>query len=218
MSDGSVTDRVNRADLAWALGAALPHAAKVSELLCGVALESAGGQLYAYSTDRYSIGIGRIEYAGDVSVNIPVAEAKDLLRFVKPTLKKHDVEDVQLLVSGDELHVALEDDESAVFSLSDGRISLEEIFGQVERIAAWPREYGEMIYNPDLFGKFAKAVRDGERVHIFGHSPPTDNTRGMAVVTVGGSFLGAVAGIKRDETPAHALGSWGLGDAGEVAA
>jgi hypothetical protein len=56
---------MNRADLSWALSAVLPHAGRPPRPSF-VGIEHHENHLYVYSTDRYTLGIARIERNGDL--------------------------------------------------------------------------------------------------------------------------------------------------------
>jgi hypothetical protein len=90
---------VNRADLSWALGACLPHTGRRELDFIGFSYN--GSHLYLYATDGYTVAVG---WMPSQSLNISEEEyalskkeARDLLSFIRPTLKRHQEEMVQLL-------------------------------------------------------------------------------------------------------------------------
>lgn len=76
-------------DLAWALKAVLPHASRdeTRPEVNAVRFELDGGWLHLIATDRYSLGVARIQAAhiadGEVRASVMLPDARDLLKHVK---------------------------------------------------------------------------------------------------------------------------------------
>ena len=191
---------MNRSDLAWALGAVLPHVGTTKGKYVGI--EARGGQIYVYATDAYTAGIARIPLGTEVDgfrhsyrCSISKSEAQDLMRFVRPAKKAHDAGELTVHAVGEELHVATAED-SAVFDLvSDNPVTLDLILEVVSATLSLPHDNATIVLQPSLAAKFAKAQRyetDRLRIYPFGG---WGDVNGLAVVTVGEHFIGAVAGL-----------------------
>lgn len=185
---------MNRADLAWALTATLPHAKD------SVVLESSptGTQLYVWATDRYSAGVASIDCATPFSVPflcaLSASEARDLLKETRPARVAQQAETVAFLGQTGELHVGF-NTESFVFDsivetpkpLSDALLPL------FRHIWMQPKESAEWVYHPPLFARFAKALR-GQWDRMYLH-PRSGELSHAALVTVGEHFIGAIKGM-----------------------
>ena len=184
---------MNRADLHWAITATQPHAKTFIGLDRGV----------VYATDNYTAAIAR---AADHSptLALPPSEARDLARFLKPTRKAHESDDIQLVHRGDELHVGLDDGDTAVFECVDVPLPLEYITTFLNKLRGLPVEWSQCVYSPELLARFAKAQRvEGDRLRFY---PRRGNDRyGVGLVTVGGRFVGGVAGLTYDVDPGFPL-------------
>jgi len=181
---------MNRAALHWGLSACIPHAGKTVSLERG----------YVYATDGYTTGIARVAQEC-VYAALSLGEARDLARFVKPTRKAHEVEDVDMLVNGNELHVAYYG-ESAVFDMCEQDVTLNALYGLLTALYAMPTDSRELMFQPSFGARFAKAQRvetDILRVYPRLTHRPVD--RGVALVTVGADFIGAIAGLAHDDAP-----------------
>jgi hypothetical protein len=152
-----------------------------------------------YATDTYTTGIARVA-ATSVYAALPLAEARDLARFVKPTRKAHETEDVQMLVDGDELHVGI-DGESAVFDLASEfqHIGLDLLLRTLEILSGLPEDRRELILSPSFAARFSKAARDGDRLRLYSRLSVVPRERGLALVSVGADFIGAIAGLAHDD-------------------
>ena len=201
---------MNRGDLAWALGAVLPHVGTTKGQYVG--MRARGGWLYVYATDHYSAGVARIPLGAErahlrnLYTDMSKSEAQDLMRFVRPTKKAHDDECLTVLVSGDngdELHVGTAED-SAVFDLATDTqpVTLDLLLGLIERITNLPIETTGIIQQPSLPAKFAKAQRyETDRLCLYPFTQcerPDRPSYGVAVVTVGKHFVGTVAGLTHE--------------------
>ena len=188
---------MNRSDLAWALNAVLPHVGKRAPH-DAVGLTAKGGSLFAFASDKYTLGIARIPDGPSLSLALLTSEAVDLMRFVRPTVKATQIEDVTVAVRGPELHVGLvnaegETHDSAVFESWHSEGDLEFWLTHCRRIRDARQEFTNCVYDPDLCAKFAKAKRsEADRLRLY---PRAGKNTGIALVTVGSDFLGAVAGM-----------------------
>jgi hypothetical protein len=205
---------MNRGDLAWALGAVLPHVGTTKGKYVG--MDRRDGNAYVYATDTYTAGVARIPLlgAGAVAFEHPFrysmskSEAQDLMRFVRPTKKAHDTEELTVQAVGMELHVATAED-SAVFDLvTDNPVTLDLILDTIRATADLPVEMFGIIQQPSLAAKFAKAQRyDTDRLRVYPFGGWGD-INGLAIVTVGEHFIGAVAGLTYK--PSGTLESFGI--------
>lgn len=194
------TAAVTRSDLAWALGAALPHAGKRH----GVSLYAEGGTLYVASTDDYTAGIAVVDCDAGLTLDLELtpSEAKDLARSVKPQRKADEVEAVALL-QHDGLHVAVGDNAGEVYDASPhtgpGDSSLcWYLFRYVRLIEGWERDKHALIYDPVFLTRFAKAAKPGDRIRIQAHGitkAGISRAHGIGLIAVGSRFVGAVAGV-----------------------
>lgn len=188
---------MNRADLGWALSAVLPHTGKTTETAV-VGLDYIDGWTYVYASDRYTTGIAKIPASLFISDHLPTREATDLMRFVRPAKVAEQVEEVEHVTQPGELHVAAGDD-TAVFETVDSALQLEHMLSLIRAIDARPVEWEALVYQPDLFAKFAKAKRtETDRLRIFPRRAIDRN--GVAVVTVGTAFVGAISGLTYDDS------------------
>lgn len=204
---------MRRDELAWALTATLPHCG-TSESLATVGLVSGLRSVFLFATDRYSVGIARIP-GTDVNAVLPKSEAADLLRFIRPGKVAEQSGEVEALVAENGLHIAIQS-ESAVFETVGVPFGLGDLTSRLAVIEALPDDYERLEYNPSLMVKFAKAKRDvADRLRVY---PKRANDRnGVALVTVGNDFLGAIAGLSYTQEEAVTVAGF-LGLEGEVAA
>lgn len=193
---------VNRGDLAWALAAVLPHCGK-TEATAVVGLEPYGDALYAYASDRYTTGIARIRPFTDLHECLSTREATELMRFVRPGRVAEHEQEIILGHDLGELHVGYVDADgelldSAVFETVTGQLSLGPLLAAVDCLDSAPLEFDELIFQPSLVAKFAKAQRaETDRLRILPRRVIDRN--GAAVVTVGTDFIGAIAGLTYDQ-------------------
>jgi hypothetical protein len=125
---------------------------------------------------------------------LPGGEARDLMRFLRPSRVDEQAESVELLTQDGELHVAIPGD-SQVFTQQTPVYSLWQILQLIRMVHKLPTEYGECLYSPLLLGKFAKAQRAAhDRLRLY--PKRTQNGKvGAAVLTIGEQFIGAIAGM-----------------------
>lgn len=219
---------VTRADLAWALGAVLPHCGDAASGRDWVGIQALIGitdglNLAVYATDGYTVGVARIENTGmpipPFDIALQKREAQDLLRLVRPTLKRHDTQPVQLifvpegvdspiLENGPELHAGLPPSESEseglseVFEVMTPGASFQDVYGLVLKVKSASPDFTAQFgfpYYPDYAARFAKAARcETDRLTQF---PRISGDRGATYITVGDRFEGAIAGMKPAQRP-----------------
>jgi hypothetical protein len=212
---------MNRADLAWALNAVIPHAGTAVQGLNFVNLTSHHGALFVYATDNYTSGIARVNEgpAGFDGMALSVKEATDLMRFVRPQL----VGDRDVYVFAEphytdagrlELHVGFDNPkdetfESEVYDALDSspRLDLDWMLGRIRLLNDEAPIEDDLIVNPKLLEKFAKAAREStDRLWILPRT--VDERHGGAVVACGQNFVGAVSGLSYDELGEATLASF----------
>lgn len=185
------TVEVNRADLAWALRAVLPHVGQ-HEPKDTVGL----GESFAWATDGYTLGIAQIgDGAADLLVCwLPSSEAKELERSIRCARKAEEEESVWLLVNDAELHVQVGEEPGVVYDLTDRGPTAEFVNDYIGRLNARPAEQTGLVVNPKLLSRFTKAQRfDSDRLQLDGYNVDTEH--GDILVRVGDRFVGAVAGM-----------------------
>jgi hypothetical protein len=216
---------VNRADLSWALGACLPHTGRRELDFVGFDIYTQQPDLNVYATDGYTIAVAAMLVSSGTSPSQAVAfalskkEARDLLSFVRPTLKRHHTELVQLLVvrndpCGDrmcdapdclELHVLLpgvQSESEALTEVYEAQLpgkDFQSVYGVIEKIKRQAVETAHSLpFHPDTFARFAKAARyETDRLNL---SPRQSEgfSYGASYITVGDNFEGAIAGLSYD--------------------
>lgn len=189
---------MRRDNLAWALTAVLPHCGSSRELAT-VGIESGLRGTLLYATDRYTVGVARIGPALGISATLPKSEAADLLRFVRPSRVAEQEEHIETLLDDrGGLHIALQSD-SAVFETEPSRFNFGDITLRLRLLEALPNEFERLEYNPAFAVRFAKAKREtNDRLCI---TPKRFKGRnGVALVTVGKDFLGAIAGLSYERS------------------
>lgn len=203
---------MNRADLAWALSAVLPHVGKRDpHNLVGLHYSDV---LYAFATDRYTVGIARIEEGPHVSLALSVPEAQDLMRYVRPTLVATKEQEIVTGARPGELHIGLAETDdieadSAVFDTIDADVvsQFDYITEFCRQLFIRPTEWDGCVYQPDLLARFAKAKRtDGDRLRLMPRH--AQDLFGAALITVGTGFTGAIAGLTYEELQAAPLASF----------
>lgn len=186
---------MNRADLSWAIKAALPHAGRTVETEV-VGFEQRDGHLYVYATDKYTLGIARVPFDGALPATFLLArDAQDLERFIRPNRVPEREQAVELLVHQDEMHVgfdSMEGDDTAVYGTADRHFGLSDMLGKVAQLWAL-QPTTEIVLQPRLLEKFQKAARvDVEQCWVW---PTTQDNGPAAVVAVGTDFIGAIQGL-----------------------
>ena len=197
---------MTRAELTYALTAVLPHEGNRKG---GVGLTVREGELLAYATDGYTTGLSRVTWpqVPPFDVCLPVSEARDLMRFLRPSRVDEQSEAVELLSQDGELHVAIPGD-SQVFTLKEPTYSLDDLLALMRKVHGLPTEFSDCLYSPLLLGKFAKAQREAnDRLRLY--PKRTKNGKiGAAVLTIGTQFIGAVAGMDDSVETDSALSSF----------
>jgi hypothetical protein len=207
-----MTIAVKRSDLAWMLGATIPHVGKPAQFAC-VGLTVEGGQLLAYATDGYTAAIARAALLRDANgepfdLRIGArpslqasSDASDLLRYVRPNTVGDRDREVALLHQGAELHVGLDDDDSQVFDAAHGELRLSAVRRLIASVDAMATEYGEgCVYSPALAGKFASAQRAASDRAVEFPKRTVNGIVSAKLLTIGANFVGAVAGMTRDDS------------------
>lgn len=193
-----------RADLRWALDATLPHVGKTPQTAVLLLSRPAGdSRLCVAASDNYTAGVARVADGPAVDCALPATEARDLLKFVRPTRVAHDSEDVVMMQQDGELHVGFvnsdgETYDSAVFDTTDSHLTVAYLDSFFERLRVAPVEEHGSTYWPRLFGRFSKAERD-ETDRLCLYPRRTSDRHGAALVTVGDHFTGAVAGMEYEQ-------------------
>jgi hypothetical protein len=235
----SIPVLVNRQHLYNALDSIIPHVGTPTRLLDVVGFEDCGDDIQLYATDRFTAGVARIHKAtgtiGTLSpVQLPKSEALGLLRSIRPTLKAHSEDTVQLIVGPaefpggedelSEVHTALHaqwGDEDAVFfgpAVTGSDITYDKLMQLVAQMCQRGDEDTPLIFNPAYLARFNKAAVDDSvkmRIH-----PLRKGEAGAAVVTVGSDFLGMIAGMKsrmQNDDPTEGyfdeqLSRWNIGN------
>lgn len=199
---------ITRADLAWALKAALPHAGRDDFMpaLCGVRLDvdPEAKFLYCVATDRYTIGCARVPIiAGDhpaADVTLPLAEARELLR----RLKGKDPSPLQV------------SREAVTF---DGfyryrPVQMPPLSRETKEFPDWRKVLGGMVrksaelpadgqgYNPAYLSRFSTASTRHTPVSVY-------PVKGPMTVVLGENFAGAVIGVRSaSNNPTSFLAAW----------
>jgi hypothetical protein len=160
-----------------------------------------------YATDGYTVGAASLSGEGpDTRCALSKKEAQDLLRFVRPTLKRHDSETVQMLVADGELHVGLQtalpgdgdstDGLSEVYEVITPEATFQDVYGLIRRVRdAHPETHPDIPYYPDFAARFAKAARHDTDRLILSPRSAEGLSYGASYITVGENFEGAIAGL-----------------------
>ena len=182
-----------RADLTYALTAALTHEGNRKG---GVGLAVRAGMLRAYATDGYTAGLAQVPWpqVQPFDACLPAAEARDLMRFLRPSRVDEQTETVEMLAQDGELHVAIPGD-SQVFTLQEPVYSEDTFIALLGKLNGLPTEYGECLYSPNLLSKFAKAQRTAsDRLRLY-PKRAHNGKYGIALLTIGEHFIGSIAGL-----------------------
>lgn len=186
---------LTRTDLDWALKAVLPHVGRLPGIDTLGLKVTAGGNLHVWATDRYTLGIAWTQTEDDVECWLPVKEAVELERYVRPQKKADQDEPVTLIVHQSELHVQLGEQDGVVFETVPTGVSLDAAFNMVKVYDAAPHEYQGIYVSPELLARFAKAQRSSN-AHCRLDGVTQNDFGGGVLVRVGDSFIGAVRGTK----------------------
>jgi hypothetical protein len=176
--------------------------------------------LRVYATDGYTVGCATVAHEQMWKAErfaLSKREAQDLLRFVRPTLKRHDDETVQLLVndnqmSGEmELHVGLQaalpgtgdqtEPQTEVYEVITPEATFQSVYGLIRRVRdAHPETHPDIPYYPDFAARFAKAARKETDRLILSPRSAEGLSYGASYITVGNDFEGAIAGMTYEQT------------------
>jgi hypothetical protein len=192
---------ITRADLSWALRAVIPHA---KDTVCIAPTRDGGADVYA--TDGYTVGVASLDDAPPMHLSLPLAEARDLERFVRPTTKAS--QDVRVLIATPpgELHVGY-GDESEVYSLSDdARPTHAEVVELLGRLNALPDDAHGVLSRPEMFTRFRYATRDPRDTLRF-RSLYTQRTGASIWRVSGNRFEGAMMGVTEEFSPGNSYGA-----------
>jgi hypothetical protein len=191
---------MNRADLSWALNAVLPHVGNEKNGLNQVGLDFRDGSTFVYATDKYTAAIARVNDGMDFRGALPVKEATDLMRYVRPDRVPERAQEIVYAQAPGELHIGNVNDydESQVFETCEPKVTLDYLLTWIRGIDQGETEYDELILAPKLVEKFAKAQRsDADRLWILPRR--LTDRYGAAVMALGADFIGAVAGMTYDQ-------------------
>lgn len=195
---------MSRADLWWSLSAVLPHCKDH----IGVSLDSAS--MTVWGTDNYTVGIARVDAEGEEPATfvLDATQALHMMRYARPTRKSDETHGVRVLDQGEEVHLGFYDVsdqpaqllDSAVYPLADVRTSVTPLV----HLRNWfARTYDrpvtdEMVYQGPLLTRFDKAVIRGTMDRVRFYPRAYDSRHGVALVTVGDRFMGAISALTYD--------------------
>lgn len=195
---------MKRGDFYWALKAVLAHVGSAVTELDRVGFEFRDGQLWVYATDRYTIGIARVNDGPNLNCALSKAEATELMRYVRPKLVADNDHDIVYARRLHELHIGYAEPEEGetldarVFETCDFKISLDYLLDYIKDVDQADVEWDEQIYLTRIIDRFSEARRkEADRLRIMPHRG--DERRGVAVVTVGHDFIGAISGLMYDQ-------------------
>jgi hypothetical protein len=196
---------MRRDDLHWALNAVIPHAGKKDSASVGLTADGTSARIYA--TDQYTLGIARIDAGLNISsMHLPLKEATDLMRFVRPNKVAEQSEHLAFALQNAEFHVATDQD-SAVYETVQSNLTVDYLSDFITRLAVAPKEWDELIYQPELITRFVKAKRlETDRLRI--QPRHSIDMYGAAIITVGDDFVGAVAGLAYDDLGPNVVSSF----------
>lgn len=238
---------VTREQLANALKAVLEHVGPANQHLDFVGIR--GNLIYATDGYTIGISsVGEESLIGlDQEVFLPTKEARDLLRFVRPDRVRDRTMRVEILVAQDpafnpttghpdglaaeEFHVGLREDDpnadittSEVYSLYPAdypMVNFKKVWAAMQDIYSQTFFSEEYVMQAGLVARFKAAEqRFGDRMRLWPAAPAHMKHGQRALVTVGSSFIGAIAGLgepsENNDIPFgdSTLDDWGLGDFG----
>lgn len=222
---------VNRADFYSALNSVLPHVGTAAQSLDWVGYDHESG--FVFAVDGHTVGVAQCPTS---STQLPPdrsewggwylhpSEAKDLLKFVRPSVKATLEHEVHILVVEQELHVAIYspfvpgegDDQdtggemlcSEVYTLREPGTAFHHVWNLIQKVSDRRDESYRLVFQPGMPAKFAKAQREEtDQINFF---PASDGASIAAVVTVGEHFVGAILGIAYDFFQENPLVGWNL--------
>lgn len=206
-SDAPVVNTMKAAALFTALSDALLFTAPTSArlpMLEAVRLEFGAGQLVAVATDRFVLGVSRVDYAGATfTMLLAGGDAKALVKMAKTVKREESSREVSIEVD----NVGSRGQNTVTFRFSSGEAMTAR--GADVQFPRWRQllpadssRMGGLIgmgYNPAHLGRFAK-VRGGEQgagaqMVVF----PTSTANGKpgpTAITIGENFFGLVMPIR----------------------
>lgn len=209
---------VTRSALWWTFQATLPHCKDT------LGLSTSDDRLWTWGTDGYTIGISRAYDPDQEPCEVVLTHkiALDVMRWLRPTRKAEHVQEIQLIVRGEEFHLGAYDVsqlpgelvDSAVFAydwhdpddgVTPAPARLDYLREHIARISKQRVEMSQMVYQGPLLARFDKATRSTmDRVRFYPRR--LDSRHGAAIVTVGPDFLGAISALTYDDV--EPMESW----------
>ena len=209
---------MTRADLWWSLSAVLPHAGNY------VALSLSDGSLTVWGTDNYTVGMAKVDCESDCPLFavLPPNEALTMMRYVRPERKSEERQGAQLLTHDNELHVGFYDLSDLPYQLVNSQVYrqapvstsvaglgfLRDWFAQSYARSPIP----SMVYQGALLTRFDKAVTRGTLDRVRFYPREHDDRHGVALVTVGERFMGAISALTYDTPGTDIPSEWLDGD------
>lgn len=209
---------IPRPDFHYALRAVVDHAGDKQRGLDYVGVYCTDWCVDVFATDGYTAGLVRLptifRHGDPESFYLPVKEAKDLIRFVKPNRVADKTDTIRLVVSGSELHVGITSEagelQSEVYTLLEGSVKV----GQSELWQLFRHlrchHTGEEFWTVQatLLARFKSAEEnEGDRMHLY-------RSKHAALITVGSRFIGALEGLQEPSASVTygdaTLEDWGL--------
>lgn len=193
----AVANVVNANALATALGDALNFVAPERDkipVLSAVRLEAGGGNLVAVATDRFTIGVSRVDYAGEAfAATLDLADVKRLVALAKCRKRDAAWREVVIVVEPGSLAFRFTTGEAlTVCPRQDEYPSWRSL------IPADDRRMGAVVgvaYDPMMLARFAK-VRPGAERRMTLFAGMSDNRLCLTVVSIGEDFVGAVMPLR----------------------
>lgn len=189
--------QLTRADLSWALKAVIPHAGtRPPSNTIGLGSDPDFPALGVWATDRYTIGSVAVDCEDQIpDLFLPVKEAVDLERLVRPNRKPEQDETVTLLAHEGELHVQVGDQDGVVYDTTPIGVPWQTIADRLYDLQCNGKpENNLLVFGPALLKRFAAAQRyESDRCRLCGVTQ--NDEHGAAYVQVGDSFRGAIGGM-----------------------
>lgn len=198
-ADGAAASNTMKAKaLHTALSDALLFAAPASmrlPFLEAVRLEFGDGQLVAAATDRFVVGVSRVEYAGEsFTVVVSAREAKALAKMAKTTTRSRQASRwVEIVAEGRDVLFQFSTGESMTVRALD--VELPNWRNLIPRDAHLMGGIVGMGYHPSLVARFTKVRLDeqgpGTSMVLFA-SVTSSGKPGPTVVHIGENFVGVL--------------------------
>lgn len=174
--------------------------------ICAIRVETdTVGNLVAMATDRFTLGMSRADYSGEmIAITLVAADANKLIRMAKTARRDAAHREVEIVaVAADTLEWRFSSGESLTTVTSTADFPACRKLIPADHTSGHESEQHDAVaYNPANLAKFAKVAGSGEMVlHSRGRSKP-------AVVTIGSDFVGMIMCLRADNyayvTPAWA--------------